>query len=459
MIIVLVIFEQLTAAASGGCTAAASTAVTNVAIVSFRPPVSLSYSATTMSVVVDKRIAESERLLVHAAGRECADPMVADDRKTISCTVPGGVGYGAVEGPVRVTYASSNRTFSSTGNCSFVVPVVNDVSPDVGPVRGGTRLNIGGKFLKLARDVLVVVDPGIPCAIVRRENDFISCTTTAFRKPAKRSHVECQVRVRFDGALESVANNPFKYVAEPTITERQLFFQGIASGGTRFPVKGSFSRHDIERPRVYVESDGERHYGDCLVTDEEHMICRAPNVAFIQTAVPLPTVLPLGFEMDFFGQKLDRSLHSMNYRVYPDPFYGGFEVDGNVVRINGLFLYTDYRPDELTVRLRSSSDACNVTAVDEMFIECRASSSAEDVVEITVSVAGTLNNTVVKARTVDNGPVIQSTVLSTAAMVFVFITLVLGLLFILKTILFNSKQQTEKRFVEELRNITAGIDN
>jgi len=169
--------------------------------------------------------------------------------------------------------------------------------------------------------------------------------------------------------------------------------------------------------------------------------------------------LPLGFEMYFFGQKLNRSLHSMNYRVYPDPFYSGFEADGNVVKINGVFLYTDYRPDELTVRLRSSSDACNVTAVDELFIECRASSSAEDVAEITVSVAGTLNNTVVKARLADNAPVVQSTIFSSAAMVFVFIILILGLLFILKTILFNSKQQTEKRFVDELRNITAGIDD
>jgi len=207
-----------------------------------------------MSVVVDKRIAEGERLLVHAAGRRCEHPKVADDRKTVSCTVPGQIGFG--EGPVRITYASSNRTFGSTANCSFVVPAVDGVSPDVGPVRGGTRLNISGRHLKLVRDVRVIVDPDIPCEIVGRGDDFISCTTTAFRKPTKRSPVECRVLVRFDDALESVASNPFRYVAEPTITERQLFFQGIASGGTRFPVKGTFSRHDVERPRVYVESDG-----------------------------------------------------------------------------------------------------------------------------------------------------------------------------------------------------------
>lgn len=438
-----------------------------------------------MTITVNSRVTDGERLRVSVAGRECADPVVVphvthdtnDDHTVINCTVPVGE-IATKTGPVIVEYVSSNRTFGSTRDFRFVLPDVRNLSPCAGPIKGGTLLNISGVFFDLAKSVRVTIDPHMECTIVRRENHSVSCRIPKFPMLVKRnSNIPCRVQLTFDdGAYETIAYHPFEYVTEPTIQEQKMqHFEGIISGGNRLSVKGTgfknfylsqTNKNELKNPKVYVEFDDKRYYGNCTVINDKDMDCLTPDVMemWLGENSSLNTIMPLGFEMPFFGETLYKSLHSTNYRVHPNPVYDNFEANDTAVIINGAFLFTGYRAGDLTVHLPNSSEvACDVTTVNNRFIICDhpRSRSVVNAHKLLVSVGGTFNNTVVSLYSPKisyDDPDIHSAVISSFTMIVVFVILILGLLFIVKTILSNSQQQTEKRFIEELRNITAGFD-
>jgi len=275
--------------------------------------------------------------------------------------------------------------------------------------------------------------------------------------------VKAQVQLEFDDGFTTIVKEPFTFVSEPTIDTSQRDFEGIASGGTKLHVKGTFNTKCVNNSIVYVETHNrERYYNNCTVVNSNEMICNAPRVHSLSTTYWPTVVTQLGFQMDFFGQTLNRSVYGVVYRVFPDPIYNDFTVENVAITINGLFLYTGYSKDDLLVwTIQKPMAMCHVVFVGEKYIKCLASAPTDNLREILVVVGENLNQTVVKqqSKPLNDKPLANLTISTTVSIVFVITVLLFGTLFAFKTMLSNSRQHIESRFMEELRNITAGVDD
>lgn len=425
----------------------------NVTIVSFKPHVSTLTSKTTMNITIRNHniLVENKTMVVTVAGRNCENPVTVDDDGMITCTIPKEKNISVVNGLIQVVYVSTmNYTLNSLETFDFVNPAITNISLNCGPISGGTLINMSGEFLNATKDIKVVFDDGIPCNITNEpESNRIACLTGAIGKPTA-----VRMKLVVDG-IETELKTLFNYVTEPTIGMGQQL-AGIQSGGIQLPVLGNFSC--IQRtPKMCVDYDGtETYFGDCKVINDTKMICLTPNFKDLDILPTQP--LPVTFQVDFAGKNMSLSPTDTKYLLHPDPTYDNFEVTNNTFTIYGNFSYTSYELDDFIVRLQNSSDTCNVSTVDKINIICHVTSSSlstENIQKITVEVGQHLNNTVGKSSQTTSNLV---SVLSGFSFVSVFIMLVFGLLFFLKTILNNSENRTNKRYIEELQNITAGIE-
>lgn len=415
---------------------------------------------TTMRIAVSNHEILSENRLtrVTVAGRRCLLPTkVVGGGGTLKCTITTTNATDLDEGPVEVTYVTEdeslpNLTLQSDETFYFVDPEITSMRPTCGPTKGGTVLNIRGNFLDAGSAVRVFINENITCAVKSHGQNDVSCVTGPSDGPAAGL-----VKLEFDGYLSKYVHSPvFHYTGEPTVAAGQRF-SGIASGGTRLPVRGRYFTC-IENPFVYVSYNGIRHTGACQVTNDTYMECRSPKVN--RPAPRTATALPFGFQADFDKKiLLLEPPGESDYELFPDPVVTDFDTDGRTVTINGHHLDQGYPADDLSVQFPGHQVPwCNVTLVSAQQIVClqsrpspeRSSPPSTPLVDghgddtILVSVGVNIAYEVKKKPTAHYSSPLKLTIfLSVVTLVSLVISFVGVIVYCLKVMITASGQQTE----------------
>lgn len=351
-----------------------------------------------MTVSNHSILADGGGITVTAAGRACARPTSTVRGTGVTCvlTAPGPGEMrprtANVSGPVIISYGASSLTVESAQTFRLVYPEITDVSPSCGPLTGGTLLTVRGRQLNAGSLVTVTVaaaadgEPAssVPCEVVARYVDRILCLTGSSDRPAVGV-----VRALFDGKLR-VQDGPdgpltFTYSAEPALTAGQRF-EGIASGGTAAPVRGT-GFTCVSDAIMYVDRDGVRRLGasHCRPVNDTFMVCGTPRLDGPTGAGGSPERLRFGFRVwhaDGHVSDMGPQPDTDGYVAHSDPVLVDFSVSatGRTVMISGLDLGRGYRAaDVAVVRFANnlSSVACNVTAITQRHIVCKTASPSD----------------------------------------------------------------------------------
>ncbi|XP_060852386.1 plexin-A2-like [Rhopalosiphum padi] len=412
---------------------------------------------------------------VTVAGQSCDNPTAVDDQ-TINCTVSKSNEYTlANDGPVLVEYTwattSSKVRLTSSRKFKFVIPSVTGVNPTCVPATGGTRIALTGQYLNATTDVQVFIKKmgsKTTCEVFELSRDRIGCMTVAISKVRKPG----PLLIVFENMTGIYTKENFSYVADPTVLDGQVF-AGIASGNVPLIVRGSFDCTNNQQ--VYVDYNGERHFGRCAVrnfNESAMMYCWPPKF----DSPAQMTSLPLGFRIELADKVVfvPQQTH-YSYLLHPDPIYADFEVhDDDTIRVNGVF------PDPLQRRqwdgnyllevalLGEPSDDddifCTMTDVAENYAECRspAGTSFDDVLEIVIVLAGKQATRTLLHRRHKQYYYAMVRLLRPQyiiAGISALLMCVLALIFCVKNLINRSKRHVDRRYISELRNITAGIDD
>ncbi|XP_050058422.1 plexin-A3-like [Aphis gossypii] len=329
---------------------------------------------TTVRIVISnhRTLSENKVTVVKVADSRCLLPTASVDGTTVTCTIPPTNSSALNQGPVEVTYRSEvNKllpTFTLRSNQTFyfVEPVITNVWPSCGPVTGGTRVTIRGRFLDAGNTVRVYMRDNITCAVQTHSQNEVTCLTGASDGPSASA-----IRVEFDHYLNKyVYDPPFMYTSAPALDGGQSF-RGISSGGTQLPVHG----HDfacIHNPLVHVSYNGIQYTGSCAVRNDTFMVCTAPTIN--RPAPHQVTALQFGFQADYNDTivKMPLPADTPDYTLYPDPVYTNFETEGRTVTVYGLNIDQGYDRDaDLSVLFHKTGVPCNVTSVQPDRIVCR----------------------------------------------------------------------------------------
>jgi len=301
------------------------------------------------------------------------------------------------------------------------------------------------------------------CEVVELAHDRIVCVTIAHTHEQKSGALQ----IVFENVIGTFYKKTmFTYVNEPTVLDGQVF-EGLASGDVSLTVLGGFEC--TENQQMYVDYNGTKYYGNCVVRNNSNstMDCLPPKL----DDPGQMTSLSLGFRVDLAG-KVVKFPQQMPYLLHPDPVYTDFEVfDGTVVRVDGKFpdLLQRRRPNgsyilEITFRGDEADDdeRCIMINITENYIECRSpfDKSIADILEIAITVDKQVKWTVVQRRHRQYYSIVrllspQHVICGISGMLIC----VFALIFCVKKIMNSSEQRMDKRYIGELRNITAGIDD
>jgi len=376
----------------------------DLAIKSFKPDVLLitrKFSTVVSISVKNHRIFDDGRSTteVTVAGQSCDNPTLIDDQ-TINCIVSERNDRTlAIEGPVQIKYSWTTSTrkviLKSSKKFKFVVPSVTGVNQTCVPTSGGTRIELTGQYLNATTDVQVLLKNNgtkATCEIFELSRDRIGCVTVTNSKSLEPG----PLMIVFDNMIGVYTKENFSYVADPTVLDGQVF-AGIASGDVPLIVRGNFDCTNNQQ--VYVDYNGERHFGRCAVLNSTMMYCWVPKL----DSPAQMTRLPLGFHIEL-ADKVVYVPQQMpySYLMHPDPIYTDFEVyDVNTIRVNGVF------PDPLQrfqwndnfllqcALLGESSDDdeifCIVIDVTDNYAMCRrllSDTSFDDILKIVIVLTG-----------------------------------------------------------------------
>jgi len=392
--------DRLTATvhASSGCE--------DVRVRSVEPSSALWTGGVRLQVIVSNHsvLADGGEVTVTAAGRACARPTSTVRGTGVTCVLtapgPGEVRprAGHATGPVIISYGASSLTVESAQTFRLVYPEITEVSPSCGPLTGGTLLTVRGRQLDAGGVVTVAVviaaadgespsvesSSSVPCEVLARHVDRVLCLTG----PSDRAAVGV-VRALFDGQLR-VQDGPdgpltFAYGAEPALTGGQRF-EGIASGGTAAPVRGT-GFTCVSDAVMYVDRDGVRRpaAGHCRPVNDTFMVCGTPRLDGPTGAGESPERLRFGFRVrhaDGHVSDMPPQPDTDGYVAHSDPVLVDFSVSatGRTAMISGLDLGRGYRAADVAVvgfANDLSSVACNVTAITRRHIVCKTDSPSD----------------------------------------------------------------------------------
>jgi hypothetical protein len=154
------------------------------------------------------------------AGVPATDVCVGADGTTLTAVTPAG----ATAGPAGVTITTSTVP-ANVGTFDYIAPAVTGVSPDEGPLAGGTPVTVTGNGFTGATGVLF---GGVPAASFTVSADGTSIATTS---PQGASAVTVDVQVDLpSGLTPAVQADKFTYL-EPVITGLSVT-SGPLTGGT-----------------------------------------------------------------------------------------------------------------------------------------------------------------------------------------------------------------------------------
>lgn len=428
-------------------------------IKSFRPIAGLKHSKTIVNITLKQNdnsemISINHIMKITIGGHECEK--LNFTKLTLYCSVKYHNVSGEIEGPVEIILPSLKLV--SKQNFSFVEPEMYDFNPKCGPLKGNTSLTITGRNLAVATDVRVSVD-NITCTIVTRENDRVICLTGV--SDTTRSGA---INVLLDGLnVVNSTNLTFSYTEHPSVDLNQDY-KGIVSGGTRLSVHGRF--HCAQNPKMFVVDNynGKRNFEDCVFMQDTTEREAAKTVSCQTPALNKSLNFTIGFTVEYAGQTLDILFPGVDahpYVLYPDPDFTDFMINGTAVIINGQFGYTGYQLDDLAVQIADTGDKCGVKIVNETTIICQTETVVENAREIIVAVGKVFKTSVTikdeQQKSEHKDPPVAS---GRFTPVTIVVTLLIGLVLCaitLTLVKFNRKKQTEKQYLADLRDITAGI--
>lgn len=288
---------------------------------------------------------------------------------------------GTISGPV-IVKVLNDYTAKSRQNYSFVNPRITSINPSKGPKSGGTRLLIWGLHMDAGSHAEAFVG-GMPCQIITREPNVVSCNTSA-----STTFNEGKVRVKFDKGLRLFEDYIYLYVEDPEIEKvesgsarHSSVPRGIPSGGITVTVKGR-NLNAVQEPMMYITLDGEEHYSRCIPDSAQQMKCKSPAVPKDKLSFggnpDVPVELEYGFRMDAVEQV--RNLWSTKgfppFQMFPDPEYFPFTEKDQIkyyksdyLTINGNNLDRACQESDVIVRIGTS--ICNVTSLSRVQLTCR----------------------------------------------------------------------------------------
>ncbi|XP_070553912.1 hepatocyte growth factor receptor-like isoform X2 [Ptychodera flava] len=174
---------------------------------------------------------------------------------------------------------------------------ISDFQPSVGPVSGGTRLSISGKFFNTDNVTIFIANK--PCRIIRPRDisdDDIACFTPSVDKP-----ISSVVTMVFKDVNETtlVSGKVFSYLPDPEIRSIEPLrqFQG---GGQIQTITGE-NFHIIAQPEFVVRAvttlkSWTDFRSKCEVLSSTTMTCPSPTIS-------LDAVNDSGYTLDGAGQR------------------------------------------------------------------------------------------------------------------------------------------------------------
>ncbi|XP_026472464.1 plexin-A4 [Ctenocephalides felis] len=296
--------------------------------------------------------------------------------KEIVCIVDSPGENEPRKGPVIVRVET--YTGQSKYNFSFVNPVITGISPKYGPVSGGTRLRITGKYMNAGSRIEAFID-NIPCEILSTDATEALCRTSTANRTMKG-----HLRMNFDKGVRHYTGGVFEYVEDPVIesaesgvTGQLKVPKGIPAGGIKISVIGKNLAY-IQNPQMYVYYEEKMFISNCEIQSNTNMICESPVIESEnrQLDSEKPLNLEYGFQMDNVPgvQNLSMQQNKQAFQLYPNPIYEPFDEEvkyykSDYLTINGQHL--DRACQESDVEVRIGNSFCNVTSLSRQQLTCR----------------------------------------------------------------------------------------
>ncbi|KAM7341328.1 plexin A [Cochliomyia hominivorax] len=316
---------------------------------------------------------------VRIAGINCMPfPQYYIDTKQIVCTVdsPGEQMYRNG----RIVVQIGDYRGESEEDYEFVDPKITNFSPKYGPVSGGTKIRIIGKYLNAGSRIQAFINDHLPCEILSVDVNQAICRTSS-----SPGIIEGRLKMAFDNGPREFNEYNYKYVLDPTVEQvysgpsgGQLKTpKGIPAGGIEITVTGTQFNY-IQAPSMYVIYQNITYLSQCVVKTSTDMICDSPEIDTVNSDLldaENPEKLEYGFLMDNVLQVQNLSHKHNNYfELYPNPVYFNFEervkyYKSEYLTINGRNL--DRACKETDVQVFIGKKLCNITSLSRQQLTCR----------------------------------------------------------------------------------------
>ncbi|KAJ8301118.1 hypothetical protein KUTeg_020105 [Tegillarca granosa] len=278
-------------------------------------------------------------------------------------------------------------------------PVVHSFRPDIGPVSGGSNIDIYGENFNIGTNRSVTV-AYFPCTILSNNDTVMTCQTARYVSPGTRqkrntanSIAEGPVEVRIDGGTYP-SSESFAYLPDATITGKSPQ-RAIVSGGIDITVIGT-NLNVIANPKIRMSftKDGWKSVTEsCKVSGSgKEMLCKAPNItSLLDSSHHNKDVLLLymSFIMDGIEdlRRLPDTYIAISiFKYHPDPqFYKFTDSDHTrffyltteLLEIKGSKITLGITKKDVTVMIGNSQ--CNVTKLEENVMHCKPVNKPSDV--------------------------------------------------------------------------------
>ncbi|RWS07647.1 plexin A-like protein [Dinothrombium tinctorium] len=288
------------------------------------------------------------------------------------------VNIGSVTGPVIVNIQNL-YTATSKEHFKFVNPIITAIEPAKGPVSGGTKLIISGLYLDAGSMAIAKIGKS-NCEIISRDTKRIECITKG-----RDMTGEEKVSVTFDNGERKFEDYGYLYVEDPIVSYdksrlNENIPKGIPIGGIKYSVKGEHF-DSIQSSMMYVEVNGVKYNGSCIVESSKNMKCKSPKVPFEKLAFDENgrVELDYGFIMDSVKSVMDLSkrVHKPfpKFQMHRNPQFFEFTEENKTkhhksdyLTINGINLDGAAQPEDITVKIGNAF--CKVTSLSRSQLTC-----------------------------------------------------------------------------------------
>ncbi|XP_056000781.1 plexin A3-like isoform X2 [Ostrea edulis] len=283
----------------------------------------------------------------------------------------------------------------------YQVPVIDDISPLLGPISGGTELTVHGRNLDIGTNVAIFIG-GAECSVQRKNSSAILCLTGRGMSSSgiqyKTSDLlvlypslitAAPVRVQIDGS-NTTSNQTFAYVNDSTILSIQSK-TSIVNGGLEIDVRGT-NLNVVQRPQIGATVDGkDSHLLMCKATaDGTRMTCPTPGIQNL-TSEPVdpnfPKLVSIWFKMDGIRELRELEKHDYalsRFTYYPNPTFEPFgsvrlfDLSEDLLSITGKHIDKGITPKDVIVTIGESLCVVKLLKSNKLFCQPQNKPSETD---------------------------------------------------------------------------------